>query len=48
MPAALIESQFAILEEPDDALILDASQPVERVVEAILGKLPLETISGQG
>jgi gluconokinase len=48
MPAALIESQFAILEEPDDALILDAFQPVERVVEAILGKLPLETISGQG
>lgn len=48
MPATLIESQFAILEEPEDALILDASQPVERVVEAILGTLPLEPISGQG
>jgi gluconokinase len=37
MPASLVESQFAILEEPDvdeTALTLDATQPIETLVEA--------------
>jgi gluconokinase len=36
MPAALIDSQFAALEEPENAIVVDANQPEEQVVaEAI-------------
>ena len=35
MPPALLESQFADLEEPPDALTLDAAQPVSALVEQI-------------
>lgn len=40
MPAALLTSQFATLEAPDDALTLDISRPVAELVEAILASLP--------
>jgi gluconokinase len=43
MPASLVGSQFAILEEPrpdEQALALDASQPVAALVEAAAMKLP--------
>jgi gluconokinase len=39
MPASLVDSQFATLEEPDDALTIDASQPPEAVVAEILRAL---------
>jgi gluconokinase len=34
-PPALVPSQFATLEEPDDALVLDATLPPERLAEEI-------------
>ena len=39
MNPALIESQFAALEEPDDALKVDATLPLQEVVDTILEKL---------
>lgn len=36
MPPSLLESQFADLEEPDDAIVLDASQTEEQLLEAFL------------
>ena len=33
MPAGLLESQFAILEEPGDAIILDASHSISQLVD---------------
>lgn len=40
MPASLVESQFAALEEPsDDAIPLDASAPVERLVDQVLASI---------
>ena len=41
MPASLIESQFAALEEPADALIVDASQTPEAIVLKIREALHL-------
>ena len=35
MPPALLASQFATLEEPADAIVVDIAQPVEAQVEAI-------------
>ena len=39
MPASLLESQFAALEPPRDAIDVDVAQPPERCVEAILAEL---------
>lgn len=42
MPASLVDSQFAILEEPgpdETAMTLDATQPVEALVEAAVAQL---------
>jgi gluconokinase len=39
MPPGLLTSQFATLEEPADALIVDISPPAEIVVDAILAGL---------
>ena len=39
MPPELIESQFETLEEPSDAMIVDAGKSVEGVVTEILGML---------
>ena len=36
MPASLVDSQFETLEEPQDALVVDASQPHETIVQSIL------------
>jgi len=36
-PPALLDSQLAALEEPDDALIVDAALPVETIVDQIAG-----------
>ena len=38
-PVELISSQLATLEPPDDAVVLDASQPVELLVAAIRAAL---------
>jgi gluconokinase len=35
MPPTLLASQFATLEEPDDAIVVDIAQPVAAQVEAI-------------
>ncbi len=43
MPATLVDSQFAVLEEPVDALVFDITEPVESVarqVVAALGNTP--------
>jgi len=40
MPASLVDSQFATLEEPDDALVIDASKTPEAIVEEIVRRLP--------
>ena len=39
MQASMIESQFAALEEPRDAIVLDAAQPVDDVVTCALQAL---------
>ena len=39
MPASLLDSQFAALEPPVDAIRVDVAQPVEASVAAILGSL---------
>ena len=46
MPAVLLDSQFAALEEPDDALIAPVDLPLPAIVEAILSRLP-ERRAGQ-
>ena len=35
MPAALLDSQFAALEEPQDAIVVDIDQPVAAIVARI-------------
>jgi len=42
MPASLLESQFATLEEPADAIIVDVTQPVAQQVAAIARALRQE------
>jgi gluconokinase len=39
MKADMLASQFEALEEPDDALVVDASLPPSAVVERILAQL---------
>lgn len=41
MPATLVESQVAALEPPADALVVDATRPVNEVVEQIVDRLDL-------
>ena len=41
MPTSLIDSQFAALEEPADALVLAAGLPPDQIVAAIRGRLSL-------
>ena len=40
MPASLLASQIAALEEPGDAITVDVSGPPEAIVSEILAKLP--------
>jgi gluconokinase len=40
MPPTLIDSQFATLEEPDDAIVVDATRMPAEVVAEILQKIP--------
>lgn len=42
MPAALLDSQFATLEPPTDALNVDVALPIERKVDRILAAYGLE------
>ena len=42
MPAMLVESQVATLEPPENALTIDASQPIEEVVAQIVDGLGIE------
>jgi gluconokinase len=39
MPASLLESQFAALEPPNEALTVDIAEPIERCVDTILSRL---------
>ena len=39
MPRALLESQFAALEEPDNALVLGLDKPPHEIAEKIVFKL---------
>ena len=39
MPTALIESQFAALEEPENAVSVDANQPEDQVVAEAIGAI---------
>ena len=41
MPESLIDSQFTALEPPDDALAVDADQPIDCIVSIILQNLAL-------
>jgi gluconokinase len=41
MPPSLVDSQFATLDEPDDALVIDASKEPEAIVEEIARGLSL-------
>lgn len=36
MPARLVESQFEALEEPDEATVLNGTDPVDRLIEHLL------------
>lgn len=42
MPATLLDSQFAALEAPVDALVVDVAQPVERQIAQMLTAYRLE------
>jgi len=46
MPATLLASQFATLEEPPDALVVDVRLPVAAQVEAIAAAFGLEPATG--
>ena len=39
MKAGMVDSQFAALEEPSDAFVVDISEPPESIVERILSEL---------
>lgn len=39
MPASLVDSQFAALEEPTNALVFDIAEPVESVAQQVLTKV---------
>lgn len=41
MPASLLESQFATLEPPARAIVVDVARPAEDCVAAILAQLPM-------
>ena len=43
MPASLLESQFAVLEPPTDAIEIDVAAPPAECVAAILAQLPMCT-----
>lgn len=43
MPASLVDSQFGALEEPADAIVVDATQSVGRTVRQILAALGEDT-----
>jgi len=43
MPSSLLESQFAALEPPVDAIEIDVTPPVAECVAAILAQLPMCT-----
>lgn len=40
MPAELVDSQFEILEEPEEAIEVDAALELEQVVDHIMTRLP--------
>ncbi|MBT8399205.1 MAG: gluconokinase [Rhodothermia bacterium] len=39
MPTALVGSQFAALEEPDDAVVVNATKPVDEIVDEAVSAL---------
>jgi gluconokinase len=41
MKAGMLASQFQDLEEPDDAVVVNATEPPDRIVEAIITRLAL-------
>jgi gluconokinase len=49
MPESLLQSQFATLEEPDqaEALVIDVSLPVDAIVETIISELHLDDSRGE-
>lgn len=42
MSHKMIDSQFAALEEPDDALVIDILQDVDTIVATIVNELTLD------
>jgi gluconate kinase len=44
MPATLLDSQFAALEAPSDALVVDVAKPVEQQVGEMLAAYHLERV----
>jgi len=46
MPASLLASQFATLEEPREAVVVDVRQPIEAQVAAIRSTLALQPAPG--
>jgi carbohydrate kinase (thermoresistant glucokinase family) len=39
MPTGLLESQFATLEIPEDCISVSIDQPLEQMIEALVGRL---------
>jgi gluconokinase len=48
MPTSLVESQFQILEEPEDAIVVPAAWPPERIVSAVRSAFGLSQTFGGG
>jgi gluconokinase len=48
MPASLLASQFAALEEPKDAITVDIDRPPDAIVGSILDRLDLAPSSARG
>lgn len=45
MPASLLDSQFAALESPRDALVVNVAQPIEQQVAEVLAAYRLERVA---
>lgn len=43
MPASLLESQLTTLEPPSDAIVVDATRPLEAIIDDLLTQLSSET-----
>ena len=47
MPPALLDSQFALLEEPTDAIVVQIEEPLSEIVEQIIPRITAPALTSQ-